>query len=221
MFLSKRPGGFIVKFTPLLTPLSNLYLRKKRVLVLLLFFLYFTPSILFFRRLLTIYSKTWSDDWASLRLKEVSKLGWLFPLSVAVSWVWLISYLRHWTCFSFRRGWLNKKLMLVKCGLVFLRAREALMTFSPGRWVLGCGLEAGVSPGGLLCFDHAPRYGQSRDWKRILSVSFHLCFFIVCHMLTKTQFFTWLIIQIFPEVLFPFSPSNRQILSYAHILKCL
>lgn len=112
-----------------------------------------------------------------------------------------------------------KELMCVKCSL--FESEENLNSFQTRKGVPGCGLQAGVSPRWLLCFDHASRSGQSPEWKRVYFLLFQLYFFIISHILTEPQFFTWLIIQTFPEVLFPFSPSNEQIPFYINTLKCI
>lgn len=138
----------------------------------------------------------------------------IFILSALVSQVWLISDLTYWTCFSFL-----KELMCMKCSL--FESEESLNGFHIWAGVPGCGLEAGVSPRCLLCFDHASRPGQSPEWKTVIFFLSVVFFLIISHILTEPQFFTWLIIQTFPEVLFPFSPYNEQIPFYINTLKCL
>lgn len=185
-FSPKDTVLFWVNFTPHPIPPSNLYFKKKRM-KLLLSFLY-SPELSLM--LLPVRDLRIENHWDLRKSKHLDTFffGVLQSPECDRSHISDIEL-----ALAFWRGWLRKELMFVKCGLIYLRVKEAMMTFRSGRRVTSCGLEAGVSPRCLLCFDHAPRYSRSPGWKRILSFSFHLCFSIISHTLTKpTSSHGWL-----------------------------
>lgn len=131
--------------------------------------------------------------------------------------MWLISHLTHWTYFSLSES-------LAQDGARVCQGQASLS--EKPRWLLDEWGEAQLWSGSMSLTQTIVRLWSCSQVQLITRLeenafSFQLCFIVISHRPTKTQFFTWLIIQTFPEVLFPFSPSNRQSLFYSHTFRCL